>query len=118
MRVHHRFNVGDDQGVTFIRFLERQLVDGIDLATVWRELLLTIEAEGRHKLVLDFSLVTFLSGEALGRLIALHTTVTANKGMLKLCCLCPHVLEVFTVTKLDGLFGIEKTEAAALAALA
>jgi anti-sigma B factor antagonist len=42
--------------------------------------------------------------------------VTAKNGMMKLCCICPNIHEVFAVTKLDGLFDVEEDEAAALAA--
>ena len=118
MSVHQHLEVSDGQGVTLIRFLDRQLVAGIDSTALWRELFLMIETEGRNKLVLDFSLVDFLASEALGRLITLHKKVTANNGMMKLCCICPQVLEVFSVTKLDGLFSIQQTEAAAVAAFA
>lgn len=118
MNAQQRLEVSDSQGVTLIRFLDRQLVAGFDLIALWRELFQMIETEDRRKLVLDLSLVNFLSSEGLGKLIALHKKVTAKNGMLKLCCICPEVLEVFAVTKLDGLFGIEKTVAEALAAFA
>jgi anti-sigma B factor antagonist len=118
MSLHQHVEVCESQGVTLIRFLDRQLVAGTDLMALWRELFLMIEDEGRNKLVLDFSLVDFLSSEALGGLIALRKRVTAKNGMLKLCCLCPEVLAIFAVTKLDGLFDIAKTVAEAFAAFA
>jgi anti-sigma B factor antagonist len=116
MSIHQHLEVSDSQGVTLIRFLDRQRVDGLHLIVLWQDLFLMIETEGWKKLVLDFSLVDFLSSAVLGKLIALRKKMTARDGMLKLCCLCPAALEVFAVTKLDGLFGIEKTEAEALAA--
>jgi anti-sigma B factor antagonist len=117
-RLEKRLTICEAQGVTLIRFLDRQLVWGVDLDVLWQDLFPVIEARNWNRLVLDFSSVNFLASAALGKLVALRKKVTAKHGMLKLCCLCPDVLEVFTVTKLDGLFEIEQTEADALAALA
>lgn len=116
MLVHQHLEVSDSQGVTLVRILDRQLVEGMDIQRLGQELFRVVEAGGGKHLVLDFSLVVFLASAALGKLIALHRKVVAHNGRMKLCCICPEVLEVFAVTKLDGLFGIEDTEASAIAA--
>lgn len=118
MNVHQHLKVGESQGVTVIRFLDRRLVDGIDLIELWQALFQMLETEGWKKVVLDLSLVDFLGSAALGKLVALHKKVAANDGVLKLCCLCPDALQVFLATKLDGLFDIEKTESEAIVAFA
>lgn len=117
MNARQHLDVSDREGVTVVRFRDGRLVAGTDLAVVWRELLALLD-ENRDKLVLDFSLVEFLASEALERLISLRKKLAARKGVLKLCCLCPQVREVFAVTKLDSLFSITKTQAEAIAAFA
>ena len=116
MCVYQHLEVSDSHGITFVRLLDRQLVEGIDIQGLGQELFRLIESEDRSKLVLDFSLVDFLASVALGKLIALHSKVVARNGTMKLCCIRPEVYEIFTVTKLDRLFDIEDTEASAIAA--
>jgi anti-sigma B factor antagonist len=116
MCVHQHLAVSDSQGVTLVRLLDCQLVEGLGLENLGQELFRLIESEYRSKLVLDFSLVDFLASAALGKLIALHKKVTAENGIMKLCCICPDIHEVFAITKLDHLFDIKENEAAALAA--
>ncbi len=55
-----------------------------------------------------------LSSAVLGKLIALHKSLRANKGSLKLCSIAPPVHEVFEITRLDKVFDIHKTETEAL----
>ena len=116
MNAQPHLAVANNHGVTSLRFLDRQLVDGINLDALWQEVFQLIESRHRKHFVLDFSLVDFLACTALGKLIAVHKKVGGLNGMLKLCCISPEVLEVFSITKLDGLFRIEDTEASAIAA--
>jgi anti-sigma B factor antagonist len=118
MRVHQHLEASDSQGVTLVRLLDRELIDGIGIENLGQELLGLIESEDRSKLVLDFSLVDFLGSAALGKLIALHRKVAAKNGMMRLCCICPDIHDVFTTTKLDRVFGIEDNAADAVAAFA
>ena len=116
MSVHEHLTVCERHGVTVIRLLDHRLDDEVDLDSLWRKVSQLIESEGRKHFVLDFSLVAFLGSSALGKLITAHKKVRGVNGMLKLCCICPQVHEVFSMTKLDSLFRIEDTEASAIAA--
>lgn len=116
MRFQHHVEVSDSQGVTLVRLLDRQLIDGCEVENLGQELFQLIEAENRKKLVLDFSSVAFLSSAALGKLIVLHKKMKARNGLMKLCGICPEIRDVFAVTKLNRLFDIECTAADAIAA--
>ena len=69
------------------------------------------------KVIIDFGEVTFLSSAALGPLKRLGVELRAAGNDLRLCCICPEVLEVFTITKLDRLFQIHNTLQEALDSL-
>jgi len=105
----------DSQGVTLVRLLDRQLIDGVGIEDLGQELYRLITSEDQSKLVLDFSLVNFFTSAALGKLLALRRKVAAKNGTMKLCCMRPHIHEVFAITKLDGLFDIEDNATEALA---
>jgi anti-sigma B factor antagonist len=57
-----------------------------------------------------------MSSAALNKLISLNSKVKAAAGRLKLCCLRAEIKEVFTITRLDRVFDLRKTEEDALAA--
>ena len=74
------------------------------------------EACGNHKLVVNFQAVKFMSSAMLGKLMPLHKRCKADKTKLKLCSICPNLMEVFKITNLNKLFEISATEADAVAA--
>jgi anti-anti-sigma factor len=57
-------------------------------------------------LLLDFTNVECLSSVELGTLIGLHKRMRDCGGRLTLFNMCPHVYEVFTITRLETLLGI------------
>lgn len=118
MNAQPHLEVAIKHGVTLLRFLDRHMIDGIHLNALWQEVSQLIDSTDRKQFVLSLSLVDALSGTALGKLIAVHKKVRGLNGRLKLCCVCPEVLKVFSITKLDALFRIEDTEASAIAAFA
>ena len=105
--------VGD---VTMVHFRDRRIAEDRRAQEVGRELFDLVEEEHRRKLLLDLSAVDFLSSSALGKLITLDKKTRARGGALKLSNICPKLLQLFAVTKLDRLFDIEPDETAALAA--
>jgi anti-sigma B factor antagonist len=64
--------------------------------------------------LLNFVNVEHLSSAALGTLIAVSNHVKQKGGQLRLANIDPQILEVFVITKLNKLFQIHDTEAAAV----
>lgn len=67
-------------------------------------------AFGVRQLNLDFRDVKFVSGQGLGKLTRLH-----RKLDLTLCNVCPHVYEVFEITRLTGILDVRPRAARKLA---
>lgn len=116
MPVLQHLEINDRQGIGLVRFLDRQLVAGTQLIAMWQDLFLVVDQEDWRNVILDLSLVDFVSSEGLGKLVALYKKLAARNSRLTLCGLCPEVREVFAVTNLDSLFAIQKTVAEALVA--
>jgi len=105
-------NVGD---VTVVRFVDRRILDEVNIQEIGQELFQLVEQEGCTRLLLNFADVDFLSSAALGKLITLDKKVKAKNGRLKLSNLRPELFEVFAITRLNRLFEIEEDESQALA---
>lgn len=113
---YRHIEVNEIGDVTVIRFRDRKLIEDIRIQELGQELFGLVDAEGRDKLLLNFSQVEFLSSSALGKLITLDKKMKTNGGAMKLSNIRPEIFEVFTITKLDRLFDIRDDEADALAA--
>jgi anti-sigma B factor antagonist len=116
MTAYRRLDVSEVGDVTVVRFRDHKIVEDINIQELGQEMFRLVEAEGRDRLLLDFSSVEFLSSAALGKLITLDKKMKAHGGMLKLVNIQPEIYEVFAITKLNRLFDIRKDEADALAA--
>ena len=108
-----------DQGdVLVASLLSGTLIDQNIIDETGKELLdAAFEACGNHKLVVNFQAVKFMSSAMLGKLMPLHKRCKADKTKLKLCNICPNLMEVFKITNLNKLFEISASEADAVAAL-
>jgi anti-sigma B factor antagonist len=102
--------------VTVVYFVERKILDELNIKEIGDELFDLIDNHGKRKLLINFENVEYLSSAALGKLITLNKKVHTEKGQLKLCRIHPTIFEVFRITKLDKLFEIYDEEATALEA--
>ncbi len=118
MAAHKCLEISEIDGVTLVRMLDHQLVEGLRMEDFGQELFQLVESGRGNKLLLDFSSVEFFSGAGLTKIIALLTRVRAREGIMKLCCIRPAIHEVFVTTALDRIFSIEGSQAEALAAFA
>ena len=75
-------------------------------------------ADGRTRLVLDFSGVEFIDSTGLSVLLNALRRVTRKRGALSLVCTNPTVLRLFEITRLDSTFDIVATRDEALASVA
>ena len=116
MAEYERLKLSEIGDVTVVRFTDRRIIDEAVIQELGAELVALVERDKRESLLLSFENVEFLSSAALGKLITLDKRVKAQGGKLKLTSIRPEIYEVFTITKLDQLFEIKESEAAALAA--
>lgn len=115
MPVQRRVQVTQVNDVTVVRFVDRKILDEANIQELGQELFRLVEEEHRQKILLNFSMVEFLSSAALGKLITMHKKVKDHGGKLKLSNIRPEIYEVFAITKLNKLFDIKDEEADALA---
>lgn len=116
MSTHRRITVTDNGGVSVIRFVDKKIVDSGSIEQLGEELNSLVTVSKLDTILLNFDGVEFMSSAALNKLISLNTKVKAVAGRLKLCGLRAEIKEVFTITRLDRVFDLRKTEADAIAA--
>jgi anti-sigma B factor antagonist len=116
MATHRRITVSDNNGVSVIRFVDKKIVDSGSIEQLGEELNSLVTVDKRNKVLLNFDSVEFMSSAALNKLISLNSKVKAAAGRLKLCCLRAEIKEVFTITRLDRVFDLRKSEEEAIEA--
>ena len=116
MGTQRRINLTETGGITVVRFVDKKIVDSGSIEALGEELNALVTVEKRNMILLNFDGVDFMSSAALNKLISLNSKVKGAAGRLKLCCLKAEIKEVFTITKLDRIFDIRKTEAEAIEA--
>ncbi|MEO2030549.1 MAG: STAS domain-containing protein [Planctomycetaceae bacterium] len=110
-----RLDIEEIGSVTVARFLDRKILDEANIELVGRELFALVDSDARTQVILDFSLVEYLSSAALGKLITMHKKVSTAGGKLLLCNIQKDILEVFQLTRLDQVLTLCKTLDDALA---
>ena len=109
-----RIDISEVGDVTVARFIDKKILDETNIADIGNQLFGLVDEDGRKKIVLDFTVVEYLSSAALGKLITMDKKVKAVSGSLKLSNIRPEILEVFTITRLDKIFSIVPTTEDAL----
>ena len=79
-----------------------------------REKIKTMLAEGKKKIVLNMSNVTFIDSAGLGTLVAAHHSAKSQGAALKLAHLGSKFQEVLQITKLLTVFDVYNSEAEAV----
>jgi len=111
-----RLDVSDVGDVTIVRFRDRRITDARGIDEIAQELFHLVERENRKKLIVSLASVDSLSSAVLGKLITLKKKAVARGGAIKLSSMNADISRVFSVTRLDRLFDIEKDERDALEA--
>src|SRR5712671_1214588 len=111
-----RLQVEDTGDVTVVHFTDKKILDEQNIQIIGEQLFSLVDELNRHKLLLNFGNVEYLSSAALGKLITLNKKLQSVGGRLILCNIDPQIYEVFEITKLDRFFNIQKEEQAALQA--
>jgi anti-sigma B factor antagonist len=112
--VSHRLLVERIDGVTVAAFADPALLSDDVIGDVDQQLDLLLQGLGADKVLLSFREVRFMSSTMLAVLVKFARRVARAQGKLKLCCVAPHLMEVFRAGRFDRLFEIHDKEAAAL----
>ena len=105
-----RLLVRDEDGITRIAFVDRNILDEANIQQIGEEISLVIEQSASPKLLISFEKVEHLSSAALGTLIHVNNKIRAKGGQLRLAHIDANIYEVFVITKLNKLFQIFDTE--------
>jgi anti-sigma B factor antagonist len=92
-----------------VEFARADLTDAALIQIVGDEIYEVIKGVDAPKLVVDFNKVERLSSATLGMLIALNKVVGKQNGQLRLANVNKEVMEIFKITKLDGVLKICKS---------
>jgi anti-sigma B factor antagonist len=99
-----------------VRFSDKKIVDSGNIEEMGEEMFSLVEKDHMKHVLLNFDGVEFLSSAALNKLILMDKKVKQVGGILRLCNLRAEIMEVFTITRLNRVFDIRKSEADALKA--
>ncbi len=78
-------------------------------APKFRERLIELVSDGKHRIIVDLEGVDFLDSTGLGVLVGALKRVRANGGELALVCTSPRIRKVFEVTGLTKVFSLYDT---------
>lgn len=112
-----RLRIDEHEGAVRVEFMDRNILEESSIQRIGDELLSIVAEREQPQIVLNFRNVEHLSSAALGTLITVHNKIRARSGELRLAEIHDQIMEVFAITKLDTLFDIHETEAAAFASL-
>ncbi|MCH7790831.1 MAG: STAS domain-containing protein [Planctomycetes bacterium] len=104
-----RLRIKNQDGVTQIEFIDRNILDEANIQQIGDELAAIIDASSSPRLLISFANVDHLSSAALGTLITVNNKIKAKGGMLRLADIDPQIYEVFVITKLNRIFEIHDT---------
>ncbi len=114
---HRRLRVTQRDDLVVLRFLDGRL--HADLAfEIGEELNAATAREGVTQIVLDFSGVDFACTDVIFTFVVLNRRARERGQRLTLCGVCPHIREIFAITRLDTILDITDTQTDALLTLA
>jgi anti-sigma B factor antagonist len=113
-----RLRVVDQDGVTCIEFVDRNILDEANIQQIGEEIMAIVDGGDRPRILISFENVDHLSSAALGTLITINNKIRNKTGELRLANIDPQIYEVFVITKLNKLFQIHDTSEQAMAGFA
>jgi len=106
----------ETSGQDLIIIVAAARIDAVQ-AIAFKERFRAAAANAEGRVVLDLSAVNFIDSSGLGALVA-SMKILGPSRKLELCALQDNVEKVFRLTRLDSVFKVHKTVAAARASLA
>ncbi len=103
--------VGD---VVVVYFTDTKILEEMQIKWLGTELYDLVEKQRRSSIVINFQNVERFSTALLGKLVGLKKKAVEADGTVKLCCIPPGIMEIFSVTGLDAAFEIFDDEQAAI----
>lgn len=109
--------------------IHEKLTDGVGILTLsgrvtvndrpgaLKESVTNLVRQGARNVILDLTAVQFIDSTRLGELIAAHITIGRHGGRMMLAATPPRVLELLSLSSLDGVFERFDSVGAATAAL-
>src|ERR1700734_2063951 len=82
-----RIDIEEVGGVTIAKFVDKKILDEANIQTIGNHLFALIDEDGRRKIILDFSLVEYLSSAALGKLFTMDKKAKGPDAKLGMVCL-------------------------------
>ena len=113
--VGSRLRVAEQDGITRIEFVDRNILDEANIQQIGDEISRLIEDQDSPKLLISFENVDHLSSAALGTLITINNKIRGKNGQLRLANIDTQIYEVFVITKLNKLFDIHEGAEEAIA---
>ena len=95
-----RLDIEEIGSVTVARFLDNKILDEANIDQIGQQMFGLVDQDGRKQIVLDFSLVEYLSSAALGKLITMHKKTQTAGGKCCLCNIQKDIMDVFKITQL------------------
>jgi anti-sigma B factor antagonist len=94
--------IRDVEDVVVVSFNLVKILDETSIRKIGQEFQnLSLQAAANRKLLLDFSRVGFMSSAMIGQIMKLYQQCKRDKIRLKLCNICPNIMEVFKITGLN-----------------
>jgi anti-sigma B factor antagonist len=109
-----RLRVLEQEGVTCIEFVDRNILDEANIQQIGEEISAIVDAHDKPQVLISFENVDHLSSAALGTLITINNKIRTKDGQLRLANIDSQIYEVFVITKLNKLFQIHETSEQAL----
>jgi anti-anti-sigma factor len=109
MNITHR----DQQGVTIL-CPEGKIILG-DGDQELGEAVRTLLEKGSHRIIINFSKVTYLDSSGVGELVGCYTSIKNKGGELRICGMNARIFNLITMTSLHSVFDVKETEEEALA---
>jgi len=110
-----RLQITIAENVTVASLEDERLIDEIQIQELGKALSGTLAADACEKLLVSFAKVKFMSSSSLNQLISLDREAKSQNKPLKLCDICPEIMEVFQITALDSVFDIVESVDAGVA---
>jgi anti-anti-sigma factor len=105
-------------GVTVIGFADPVIVSEEAILEIVEHLGALAEGPDPAELLLNFRNVDMISGRMFAVLFWIARRIARGEGSTKLCCIAPHLLHQFEITRLRRYFEIYSEESLALASFA
>ena len=103
-----RIALDSEDGVTVVRFLDRQIMDDRLVREAFDQLDAAIPASQPLALILDLSGVNMISSAFIGKIVLLERRAQRSGGLLRLCELSRTVADVLHTTNLDRVLKIAR----------